>query len=115
MKNKHSLLILFYAYAVLHVLGWIVMGHMNDNESWATLFHVSYLVLFLPLNALNYLQIQLVWGTLNIFAARTVFGLVTDFALMTLVSIHLLYFFTRLVQRIRRAFMLNHSNGASLP
>lgn len=102
MKSKTTLLVWLYAYAALHIAGWIVMGNMNDNESWASAFHVGYLLLFLPLNVLNFLQIQLVWGTLNVFEARMVFGLFTDFALMTVVSVHLLYFGTRIFQRMRR-------------
>ena len=95
--RKYRILVLFYLYATLHVLGWIALLHLNDHESFAPTLKLTYLVLFLPLNVLNYLQILLVWGTLNVFAAKVVFGLIADFAAMSFISIHLLYVAVRII------------------
>lgn len=98
-KNNKSLLILFYPYALLHMLGWVAIMHFNDQEMWHSIFDYVYLVVFIPLNILNYIQIKLLWGTTNIFYAKCLFGIIPDFLIMTLISVHVLLIVTIFLKR----------------
>ena len=90
---------IFYVYALLHVLGWLVIMNTNSQENWHPIFYYAYFIVFIQLNLLNLIQVKLLWGTTNIFQAKYLFGIIPDFLIMSFVSIHLLLFITILLKR----------------
>jgi hypothetical protein len=90
IKENKILIFTLYSYSVLHIMGWVMYGYSNHNETWFPLFKALYTYIFFPLHLLTFTFAYRIWGTANVISARFLVGPVTDFAVFSLISASLL-------------------------